>query len=264
MMTNLPQVARILIIGTLVLAGFVLASCSEDACTLNCNGDLRYPLQVGYSWQYSGEERISNFRPDSDTVTEVPSDTVRKWDLTITVSGTDTLDDGTVVYILHEVQSSGDSLIAESYQYYGNKSDGLYHYNNLSIGYSLLLFKSTLVAIGGSPRADFARKSLEYPLREGLQWEYTNGFDYGPAGAIYKRVIGIGEQTVPAGKFECYAIDWIWENLPKTEQTEYIADDGLIRTRMFTRDVLYTSNSQLEGIGLVDITTELQLTRSPF
>ncbi len=263
-MIILSLASRFLLIGTFILLGLMLASCSEDACTLNCNGDLRFPMHVGYSWQYSGEERISNFRPDSDTITEVPLDTVRRWDLTITISGSDTLDDGTVVYIFHEVQSSGDSLIAESYQYYGNKADGLYHHSNLSIGYSLLLFKSALVANGESAKADFARKSLEYPLREGLQWEYTNGFDYGPAGAIYKRVIGIGEQTVPAGKFECYAIDWIRENLPKTQQTEYIADDGLVRTRMVVRDVEYTSYSYSEGIGLVDITTELQLTRSPF
>lgn len=263
-MINRLSAARILLIGTFILLGLMMVSCSEDSCTLNCNGDLRFPMRVGYSWQYSGEERISNFRPDSDSITEVPLDTVRKWDLTITISGSDTLDDGTVVYAFHEVQSSGDSLIAESYQYYGNKADGLYHYSNLSVGYSLLLFKSTLGAISETSQADFARKSLEYPLREGLQWEYTNGFDYGPAGAIYKRVIGIGEQTVPAGKFECYAIDWIWENLPKTQQTEYLADDGLIRTRMVIRDVIYTSYSHFEGIGIVDVTTELQLTRSPF
>ncbi len=173
------------------------------------------------------EERISNFRPDNDTISEVPLDTVRLWDLTVSISGSDTLDDGTVVYIFHEVQSSGDSLIAESYQYYGNKADGLYHYTERSTGNSLLQFKAVSAVNQNGSQADFGRKSLEYPLREGLQWEYTNGFGYGPAGAIYKRVIGIGEQSVPAGKYECYAIDWLWENLPGTQRTEYLCGQWL-------------------------------------
>lgn len=263
-MKSLRNIAEGLKLAILAALGVLQISCSDDACTLNCNGDLRYPLQIGYSWQYSGEERIINFRPDNDSITEVPLDTVRRWDLTLSINSSDTLDDGTIVYIVHEVQSEGDSLMAESYQYYGNKADGLYHYTDLSIGSPLLFFKTVADANTEAPNVDFTRKSLEYPLREGLQWEYTNGFGYGSAGAIYKRVLGIGEQSVPAGTFECYAIEWFWENLPNTEHTEYISDDGLVRTVTKATNVEYTTYEYFDGIGLVDIVTEIRLTRSPF
>lgn len=244
--------------------GILLVSCSDDSCTLNCNGDLRFPLRAGYSWQYSGEERITNFRPDNDSISEVPTDTFKTWDLSLTISNSDTLLDGTVVHIIHEVKSVGDSLISESYQYYANKADGLYHYTELSIGSPLLLFKVAADTASEKRSADFARKSLEYPLREGLQWEYTNGYGYDHFGAIYKRVLGIGEQSVPAGSFECYSIEWFWENLPKTQRTEYFADGGLIRTYTKISDVEYSTYESFEGIGLVDVITEVRLTRSPF
>lgn len=263
-MINVANIARKLLLASIAASGVLINSCSDDACTLNCNGDLRYPLQIGYSWQYSGEERITNFRPDNDSITEVPVDTVRRWGLTLSINSSDTLDDGTIAYVIHEVQSIGDSLIAEGYQYYGNKVDGLYHYTGLSNGASLLLLKSVSDAAMNTPSVDLGRKSLEYPLREGLQWEYTNGFDYGPAGAIYKRVLGIGEQSVQAGDFECYSIEWFWENLPRTQHTEYIADVGLIRSVTKASDVAYTTYDSANRIGLVDITTEIRLTRSPF
>lgn len=244
-----------------ILCALFLQSCSDDACTLNCNGELRFPLSIGYTWQYVQTSHLTNFRPDSDTTTEVPKDTLLEYVVTATVVGSDTLDDGTIVYFLHEVQSSGDSLIAEGYQCYGNKADGLYHYTNLSTGNSLLLGKSSTSA---GALVDLGRKSLEYPLREGLQWEYTNGFDYGPTGAIYKNVIGIGEQAVPDGNYECYAIDWIWENLPGVERTEYVADVGLVKSVTVARNLRYLTYDSAEGIGLIDQIIELRLASSPF
>ena len=247
-----------------MLAATLSLSCSSDECTLNCNGDLRFPLIDGYSWQYEREVHITNFRPDNDSITEVPTDTLKLYYITVTVVGPDTLDDGAIVHVVHEVLSEGDSLISESYQYFGNRTDGLYHYTDLSTGSPILLFKPTGVAKSAEPQEILARKSLEYPLQEGLQWEYTNGFGYGPAGAIYKRVIGIGEQDVPAGSFECYAIDWLWENLPGTEMTEYFADAGLIRVRQVAHDLQYTSYTYVNGIGLVDEIIETRLTRKPY
>lgn len=255
---------RFLSIAWVLYLGSIQISCSGDSCTLNCNGDLRFPLVVGYSWQYRGEDRISNFRPDSDTIVATITDSAEQYVLTVTITGSDTLSDGTIVHILHEVKSSGDSLIDEGYQYYSNNIDGLYYFADLSSGNSLLQFKMSAAAGTNNPQMDFARKSLEYPILEGLEWEYTNGFGYGPAGAIYKRVIGIGEQTVSAGKYECYAIAWIWENLAGAERTEYLADVGLVRIRTVYRDLRYTTQESPEGIGLVDVTTELQLTRTPF
>lgn len=246
-----------------VAAVFFQLSCSSDECTLNCNGELRFPLIVGNSWQYEREIHKTNFRPESDSVTEVPTDTLRFYYITLTDVGTDTLSDGTVVHVIHEVMSDGDSLVTEGYQYFGDQADGLYHYTAATTDLPILLFKPTGSVRVQNPQEDLARRSLEYPLQEGLQWEYTNGFDYGPAGAIYKRVIGIGEQNVPAGSFECYAIDWLWENLPGAEMTEYFADSGLVRVREVVRNVNYTSAANSGVIGLVDIITETRLTRKP-
>ncbi|MGB5105892.1 MAG: hypothetical protein WBP42_04170 [Candidatus Zixiibacteriota bacterium] len=252
--------AGVIMAATIILS---LLSCSSDECTLNCNGELRFPLVVGYSWQYEREEHITNFRPENDSITEVPTDTLRLFYITLTDVGTDTLLDGTVVHVIHEVMSDGDSLVSEGYQYFGNGADGLYHYTAATTDAPILLFKPIGTVNSQNPRAELARKSLEYPLQEGLQWEYTNGFDYGPAGAIYKRVIGIGEQNVPAGNFECYAIDWLWENLAGAEMTEYFSDAGLIRVRQVARDVSYSTYEYFDGIGLVDVITETRLTRKP-
>lgn len=248
----------------LVLAGFAALSCSGDSCTLNCNGDLRFPLALGYTWQYVGQDHLSNFRPDNDSIATVPSDTLVNYILTVTVASSDTLDDNTIVYFLHEVRSMGDSLVAESYQCYGNKADGLYYYENLSTGVPQLIFKHAMGTGNTGIRADFARKSLEYPLQEGLRWEYTNGFGYGPEGAIYKDVIGIGEQNVPDGNYECYAINWLWENLPDAEHTEYVSDVGLVRVYIQTRNLRYTTPTVPNGIGLIDLTSELKLSSGPF
>lgn len=244
------------------LAGLLLGSCSGDSCTLNCNGELRFPLSLGNTWQYTGQDHLTNFRPDNDSI-NFPSDTLTNYILTVTVSSSDTLTDNTIVYFLHEVRSIGDSLIAESYQCYGNKADGLYYYESLSNGLPLLFFKPGAASGSSGPRADFARKSLEYPLQEGLRWEYTNGFGYGPEGAIYKDIAGIGEQNVPDGNYECYAIDWLWENLPDASRTEYVSDVGIVRTIMETRNVRYTTESTPLGIGLIDYITELRLTSGP-
>jgi hypothetical protein len=252
------------LIPTLLVFATVSQSCSDDKCTLNCNGDMRFPLVIGYSWQYQGVDHLTNFRPDSDTITEIPRDTLVEYIVTVTVTGSDTLDDNTIVYFLHEVRSIGDSLIAEGYQCYGNKPDGLYHYVNLSSGNSLLLFKASAGVGEHEAQIDFARKSLEYPLREGLQWEYTNGFDYGPEGAIYKDILGIGEQDVPDGTYECYEIDWIWENLPGVTHSEYVADIGLVRSVTIARNIRYLSYNSMNGIGLIDQITDLRLANGPF
>lgn len=258
--------ARLISTVILLLTIGLVWSCSEDtSCTLNCNGELRFPMAVGYTWQYEQTNRITNFRPDNDSIGNVLSDSIDTYILTITITEIDTLLDGTVTYKWDEVLSIGDSLVYHTEQYYGNKEDGLYHYSSLSSpGTNLFMFKPFQQLKSASPQI-VGLKSLEYPLYEGRRWEYTNGLSEVSWGVVYKEVVKITEQTVPAGKFECYEIQWSWPQLPKITTVEFLSDIGIVFSQKTSRDVAHEdSYSHAGGInGLADYITEFRLLSYP-
>ncbi len=258
-----PKTSSILIalIAGLSVLG-ITTSCSDDECTLNCNGDLRFPLALGYSWQYDYTQQKVNFRPDSDSNTFRPLDSLLNWVVTVTITNVDTVYENIVAYEFHEVVSDSDSLISEAYTWYANYGDGFYSFPDLGSGPGLSIF-TLKAARTQSPHVPRSHKILEYPLREGIQWELTN--EYEDLGSILKYVIGIGEQTVPAGTYECYAVGWIWETISTVTRTSYYADAGLIRVRTEHKD-LEESGYEYHGQpdGKYDVIEEFRLRRSPF
>ncbi len=258
-----PMLSSLLIALIVILSLLVMTtSCSEDECTLNCNGDLRFPLALGYSWQYEYIQQKVNFRPDSDSNTFRPLDSLLNWVVTVTITNVDTVDGTFLAYEFHEVVSDADTLISEAYTWYANYGDGFYSFPDLGSGPGLSIF--TLKAAGAqSPRDLRSHKILEYPLREGLQWELTN--EYEDFGSILKYVIGIGEQTVPAGNYECYAVGWIWETISTVSRTSYYADAGLIRVRTEHKDLEESGNLHYgQPDGKYDVIEEFRLIKSPF
>lgn len=243
-------------------AGTMLSlSCSGEECTLNCNGDLRYPLAIGLSWQYDLTRQKYNFRPYDDTTSWHPADSIIHWKITMSISNVDTIDAGVVVYEFHEVVTDGATLISQAYSWYANYGDGFWHYLDLGSGPGLSIFSLKPIAAAGR-RATRTYKVLEYPLRAGIQWELTNG--YSDIGPIYKSVIGIGEQSVPAGKYDCYAVAWLWESISTISRTQYYSDVGLVRTRTEYKDLFHDPHENQDWAGTWDEIEEIRLIRSPF
>lgn len=252
---------RIAILLLAAVGTLLTLSCSGDECTLNCNGDLRYPLALGLSWQYDLTRQKYNFRPYYDTTFWHPADSIMHWNITLSITNVDTIEAGVVIYEFHEVVTEATTLISQAYSWYANSGDGFWQYPDLGSGPGLSVFSLKPVA-GAGPSATRTYKVLEYPLREGIQWELTNG--YSDIGPIYKSVIGIGEQSVPAGKYDCYAVAWLWESISTITRTQYYSDVGLVRSRTEVKDLFHDPYENQEWAGTWDETEEIRLVRSPF
>lgn len=273
----------------LIVILFLIGSleCSKDNNTTGLDKEeFIYPLKIGNKWSYSREYSIFNFRPDTIDIWR-PDTTLSTSEIEIV--RVDTLYDSIKTYVFHE------SLIEEGYNpyesesYYNNKVDGMYLYAYYGPGFVLpkpraktkiyfkgrcfnnvrevALFVENAIPIRYSRSDSIIYEhppllSLQYPLKIGSQWVYRMPDN---PWAIDKKVLAKEDVRVPAGKFKCYKIQWLfdidgngaWDS--DIEFFDYISTKGLVRRSILFKDLVVTGEESPEPIGMVDMKDEAQL-----
>ncbi len=245
--------------------------------------EFTYPLAIGDRWEYRYTSIGFNYRPDSLR-------DYYPWNETGTAAAEiirrDTLNDTLATYVLHV--SVAISITAyESNDYMNNAADGLYLYaydrsSFIAPARAWWRFEGGFGPSGG-PGPDLISsrsggpqpgdslyyesppvRSLAYPLEVGNQWVMRELNASGLPWRIEKKIIDYGPQTVPAGTFDCYTIQWLWDvdddGIWDTgfEGYDYVAPQGLIKRVIIVHD-LYASS--YEGpAGLFDVMETIELT----
>jgi hypothetical protein len=108
---------------------------------------------------------------------------------------------------------------------------------------------------------DPPQKVLEYPLAVGNSWIVSPG----PYVVITKKVVDIDTVQVPAGTFRAATVSVYYDfnNSGTLDSSvvylDEIAPQGLVRRTIMLQDVIVSSPSKPEGIGLIDFHSECVL-----
>ena len=259
-------------------------------CTKNPVGVVQYnwyPLAVGNSWEYSRIQAFVNL--ESDTICPFPGPETLFSTASVQVIKKDTLLDSIPAFQLYKtIQDPSFSFTAVTY--FNNLEDGLYFYAynwpivipplQISSAKSLY-FKGRHFA---DPRELFLwleagkfpssltpdsltyylppRKSIQYPLRVNSQWTYTQE---GDPWRTDKKIVGFGLLTTPAGNFNCYKIQWLydldddgeWDT--DIEFFEFLSEIGIVKWSILVKDLIITDYC-FGHPATVDILEETQLT----
>jgi len=246
-----------------------------------------YPLTIGNRWEYAGEMYFINFRPDS-LKRYIGADTIPETSV-VEITGLETLLDTIVTHVFHETLTLRDDTFHTD-TYFGETEEGLYYYAYSSPPYTKVTplkikpngyfyFKGrrfntvqeifSLIKEGVEAFAKRSNgiiyenpplKSLQYPLEVGSQWTYRE-----PGNPLHmdKRISVRQNISVPAGDFDCFEIQWLydidedgqWDD--DIELFDYMSTTGLIKRSITIRDLIYID---YEVGGMVDWSEEFVLT----
>ncbi|MDH4033381.1 MAG: hypothetical protein OEV80_06230, partial [candidate division Zixibacteria bacterium] len=247
---------------------------------------ITYPVAVGNSWRYRSNSWYENLQPKSlvprfgDTTFVIREVEIDNFDSAIGGPGRYRFHTGT----------TGRTRPSEASCYYEVHQDGLYMTmaevgtgsgvwpktgKGISYSFAGRTFNSTNAlsaflgaGIPGGFAAgsdhDYPRKSLQYPLRIGTQWTYTE--NHATPGSVVRRVVDRQSIEIGLGRFDCFVIrqlhnlaeDGTWDNT--LEIVDYVAAEGLIKRRTIARDVQINDWGHAYPIGTADIVIEAFLT----
>jgi len=268
----------------ILILSFVL-SCNKNPVGTTTEFNW-YPLAVGNSWEYSRFIASINIQPDT---TYVPfSDTFFSTGQ-VQVTKKDTLLDSIPVFEL--LENLKDTLGSySSLNYFNNLEDGLYYYGFNGTSYlpplqsttqqSLhfkgkyfrnireiidWLEKAIPLSFSSSDFLDYylpPRKRIQYPLKIGSQWTYTQT---GDPWRIDGKVVNREFVTIPAGMFYCYKIQWLydlnedgrWDS--DIEFFQYVHSIGVVKWSILLKNIQYTDEFG-NVIYTFDVIEETQLT----
>jgi len=273
--------------------GMLARSPIMSFCTRKAGGnEFTYPLAVGDRWEYRYTSIGFNYRPDSLRY-------YYPWNYTgaatVEIVRPDTLGDTLVTYVFHTSMAINDTVY-ESDHYMNNTADGfyLYAYNNSNMvaptkswlrSKGGLNIYAGLGVPGGPVDLDWAFndglsggpgpgdslyyesppvQSLAYPLDVGRQWTVREHNPSGLPWRIDKKIVDYGPQRVPAGTFDCFTIQWLWDidndgNWDTGyEGYDYVAPQGLIKRVIIVHDLFATSYNGPSG--LFDVIETIELT----
>ncbi|UCH11097.1 MAG: hypothetical protein JSU61_04190 [Fidelibacterota bacterium] len=249
-----------------LLSGLLLLSCEPEE---DHTGEFRYPLKVGNTWEYTREMKLYIYEDMDSTGAPVYIDTSTFTHLvTNTVTERTTLQDTLQAYAIHSEPESLGAFAGT--QYYDNRDDGLYSYA-YSGGGSLLLPKrmtSTTIRFKGMSFSDVqamstylqniipysqvkgdslyfndpSRKVIQYPLEVGAHWMLSTRYI-----KIDKEVTGKESIRVPAGNFDCWIIQWLYDMNHDEQWDEditifdYVCRKGLIKRVLVAEGVEITT-----------------------
>lgn len=251
----------ILMLGCLILGG---GGCSKS--TDPKPRPFVYPLTVGNEWVYETIEILEYLHGDVDTTARAVT--------TVTITGVDSSgSDYRLTATYEPVDPPGVEIISK--RVYQNRDDGLVLLANcgtvsqypkraavrdlrssaLAPGFPCGL----LFPLAGSPESggcnpliwlDSPALILAYPLEVGRSWLHSEG----PIGAIDRVITGTERVRTDAGSFDCFEIAWHYENLESLEVTDYFAEEGLIRRRAFSADMVIPTYENPFGGDTADVT----------
>ncbi|MBL1214905.1 MAG: hypothetical protein HND52_16215 [Ignavibacteriae bacterium] len=276
----------------LLVSTAIYLSCSDSSnpgMPLPFGDDFSYPLKVGNKWSYDREWSNFNFRPDS-AGTDFPfTDTTLYTKAEVFVDREEILMDSiiTSVVITKDIENSMNFTSSHFYQ---NTDDGLfilaYDRGGSSISYPKMISNFTDDILIGSLESfqrisslhgilssvnkiisdtlryeDPPVQSFKYPFKQDQEWTYRNDYFI-----INKKVIGTEKVELPAGSFDCWKVQWIYDfantgfNFGNITLYDYISSKGLIKRTLHIKDARISDINNPDGGGLVDSKEEIVLT----
>jgi hypothetical protein len=247
------------------------------------NFDSTFPLAIGNQWHYDRTLTTFNIRPYSNITID---STTLSISIDVEITGTESLENINKAFVLLE-KTEEEFRTYYSTSYYANSDSGLFLYaykgggtvlpklpQNYSIRFKDIYFEqlSQIVPYFNDtilPKAQlsdsiiyerFPVKVLQYPLSIGSQWLFGDI----EIVTIYKKAISKEIVEVPAGKFDCYKIQYLYEPNEDYKWTnitsyDYVNQNGLIKRSVLIKDVEIL-NEQGQQIGLIDFKDEYLLT----
>ena len=279
---NSRLVAAVLL--TCALSGIVLGlpGCCDPVSCEDAALEFPFPLVVGNRWEYESVLHISvplyplGPRGSRDGITYTS-------ECILEVIRVDSLSPTQGAYVLLETVIQ-DTSVSERERWYTNEPDGLY----------LQAYQPGTWVVAPKPNADFGfvrpfllqglmelqvlgqgpdvwdpdsliyevppLKVFPYPPQPGYEWMYRPP---GDPWHINKRILGTTEIEVPAGRFECYEVQWLsdfhedgqWDD--NLVMFDYVAPEGLVRRSMYHWLWLITENGDTLGMYQAWETSEL-------
>ncbi|UCD38289.1 MAG: hypothetical protein JSW54_02065 [Fidelibacterota bacterium] len=257
-------------------------------------GEFRYPLQVGNRWEYTRETGQYIYEDMDSAGTPVYIDTTTyPYLVTALVTEATTWGDTLRVSAIYSEEVSDSFGTLTGTQYYTNHDDGLYCYAYMGgsdifplpkrttsrgirfkdMSFSDVHAMSTCLQ-NIIPYAqmkgdslyfnDPPRKVIQYPLEVGTHWLFSTRYI-----KIDKEVMGKESIQVPAGNFDCWKIQWLYD-MNHDEQwdenitiIDYICHKGLIKRILHLEGAVMTTLWDPDGsmeTKWVDIHDEAVLT----
>jgi hypothetical protein len=248
-----------------------------------------YPLQIGNRWDYSGSMVFFNFQPDS--LGDFFPDTFYA-SSTVEILRRETLHDTLETYVFHETFTLHGYGVYHSENYFNNWSDGFYNFASYGVNDQLTPLKpghqpsvyfkgryfntvrevfdwlktgieSQARLVDSLEYEDPPLRCLAYPLTVGAQWTYRYP---GNPWHMEKAVIGRANQTVPAGDFDCFEIQWLYDlNDDGTwdddiDIFDQISQIGLVKRSITIRGIVLEDPWSPEPLGYFDAKEEYVLT----
>jgi len=254
----------------------IISSCDND--NKGTDTDFEYPISVGSSWDYdivswwdfdslatsNGFEDITFYETESVEVIsqEIVFDTLQAYKFkTTTIQETnistknhfyDNIDNNFICYGYRKHQFP-TSKIEQSYAFLKFR-DRKFNTLNEIIEWVELGFLHNEHSRDDSLIYDPV-VDLDYPLEEGKQWIYRTNTNEGEPWRIDKKIIDQVEIEVPAGKFNCWEVQWLSNPLeagPDLDEDfvsfDYIAKEGLIKRVVELKNIeCYESSDHILG-----------------
>ena len=262
----------------------LLAIISCDNPLKSDDYDSFYPLAIGNQWHYDRSLKTFNIRSDSNAAIDSMTLFIS---VDIEITGTESLENINKAFVFLQ-KTEEDFRTYYSTSYYANSDSGLFLYaykgdgmvlpkphQNYSIRFKDIYFEqlsqiapyfndNILPKTVLSDSIIYEKppvKVISYPLSIACLWLFRNI----EITTIYKKVISKETVEVPAGKFDCYKIQYLYDSNGNGEWGnnitfyDYVNQNGLIKRSVLIKDVeLLNEEGQL--IGLIDFEDESLLT----
>ncbi len=267
----------------IVITLIVMLGCDSDKNPVEpeTGSGLYFPMKVGNEWQYTRTVILPEAYLEIDT--NLTSNIINEYYVQ-KLKSTDYLFDSVATYILEETATIDNSTLVSN-GWLANEKDGLYFYayrqpvwlilkqspkNKILFGdryfnsvpevsdYLINAASVNQVMIDSMIYEDPPLLSLQYPLETGARWDYRTHSS--PISKIEKVVLGKEQVEVPAGKFECYKIQWLFEYDPEwydqfnVEFYDFVSKKGLIKRTLTYSNVMQVAIDDSTTITINDTT----------
>ncbi len=275
----------------LIFTTILITSCDKNENPIGPNGTdgFIYPLKVGNQWEYNRTFSTFNFRPDTLKNNQFIDTTITS-SVIMKIIKKETLNNSINTFVFQETLKENNKTFIDD-SYYANRDSGLYFYAYRGPGFVIpksshsnkILFKGryfnnireiTSYITKAIPQ-DYILidsliyeipplQSLKYPIKIGSQWTYTYP---GKPWHIDKKILNYEKVKVPAGSFNCFKIQWlydmnhdsVWDN--DIIFYDYVCEKGLIKRSILFKDQIITGEQGSEPLGLFDSKVESILTK---
>ena len=277
----------------------LLFSCNKDDNPIAEKGNdlFIYPLKVGNSWGYNRHFATFNYRPLDSLDYPRYDDSVHYYSkIAVEVVRKETILNSVETFVIRSIETSLSTQSFWSEHYYKNQSDGLYLYaynmygsggnglpklaginkvvlngkefNSVSEVFQsldIILPKTYSVYSDSINYEDPPKKIINYPLETNVIWIFRPP---NQPFAFSKRLLGEEPIDYDSQKIQCYKVEWLYDIDGNNEWDEnisvidFISDKGLMKRKLFVKDLVITTSESPDGNGYFDSAEEITLTNT--